>query len=270
MTRPGCLWRQNSRKSEEGFTVFELLLVLVVVAILVGLLAPAAFQAIQSSKEETARRELERIFNAIVGDPDRGSFGYLGDMGRLPATLSELVVQGGQPAFHTADGGTPHVGNVGTGWRGPYVTGPFATADLFKDAWGQPLVYTSGQIISTGLDGTQGTGDDIVFPVQLPVLTTGTLLVTVIVNDIPQPTGVTVKVYSTSNGEQGTPVTRSTPTPSDGKPFRFDNVPHGISVLEASHTASGTTVTRILTVPITAGTQMSRQVILKTSATVAM
>lgn len=268
-------WRPTSG-GHGGSSLIEVLIGLAVVAALVAFLAPLAFQAIEASKEEATRKDVERIFKAIVGAPDQGSFGYLGDMGRLPATLSELVEQGTQTAFHTTDGVTPHVGGVGTGWRGPYLTGQLATSELFKDAWGQAYSYTNsggtaGQIISGGLDGSTGTtGDNILFPVQLPVQTSGTLIVTVVVNDIPQPAGVTVDVFVTVNGEQTLPAGNTKQTNVDGKvPFRF-TVPHGVSVVRATHTVGATTVTRTVDVPVAAGTQVSRQIVMKTSATVAM
>lgn len=261
-----------------GFTVMEVVIVLAIVAILAAFLAPLAFEFVQSSKEEATRRDVEQIFKAIVGDPEKGKFGYLGDMGRLPATLTELTEQGSQLAFHTshaAHGGSgDHVGGVGTGWRGPYLTGQFATSDLLKDAWGRSFSYTNagataGQVVSTGPDGVLGTADDTKFPEQLPVLTSGTLVVTAVVNDIPQPTGLTVEVFSTtSTGDQGAPVTKT--TAADGKePFRF-TVPHGVSVVRATHTSAGVTVTRTISLPVAAGTQVARTIIMKTTASVAM
>lgn len=266
----------RSTGRSRGFSLIEMVIALAVATMLAALLVPAAFQWIQSSKEDATRTQVQRVFQAIVGDVSQGNFGYLGDMGRLPATLDELVTQSSQLAFHTADGATPHKGNVGTGWRGPYLAGPDATSDLFKDAWGQALSYTNsggtaGQIVSGGNDGqVSTTGDNIVFPVQVPILTTGTFLVTVVVNDIPQPLGITVNVYSTNtSGEQGSAVTQTTPNPSDGKPFRF-TVPHGTSIIETIHTSGATTVSRTITVQVAAGTQVARTVIMKTSATVPM
>ena len=253
-----------------GFSLIELVVVIAVIAMFAALLAPAAFESIESSREASTEAQIQRAFLSIVGDPSTGNFGYLGDMGRLPTVLTELVTQGAQTAWHTADSGTDHKGLVGTGWRGPYVTGGEVTADLFRDAWGQTLTYSSGQITSHGPDGQLATiGDNIVYPVQTPVQTTGTIIVTVIVNEIPQPGGLTVRVYSTSNGEQGAAVTQTTTTPSAGLPFRF-TVPHGTSVIETSHTAGSTTVTRTTTIDVGAGTQLSRTIVMKTSATVAM
>lgn len=272
-----------------GYTLIEIVVVLAILAVLVAFLAPMAFESVQSSKIDATRSDVQKVFQAIVGEPDKGNFGYLGDMGRLPASVTasecgslgkklgdELVTQGSQTAFHTDDSGTPHVGNVGTGWRGPYLTGPFSTGDLLKDSWGQPYCYTetgsgAGQIVSKGPDGTFGTGDDIKFPVDVPSfndLTKGTLVVTVIVNDIPQAAGITVQVYSASNGEQSLLATKT--TDADGRvPFRFD-VPHGISAVKVTHTSGATTVTRTITVAVAAATQVSRQIIMKTSASVAM
>jgi prepilin-type N-terminal cleavage/methylation domain-containing protein len=262
--------RRISARPGRGFTILELVVVLAVIAALTALLAPTAFESIGSSRLASTEDQVRRIFVSIVGDPERGNFGYLGDMGRLPTALSELVTQGTQTAWHTSDSGVAHKGAVGTGWRGPYLTGASDTGDLFRDAWGQTLTYSAGQITSGGPDGQIATtGDNIVYPVQTPVQTTGTIIVTVIVNEIPQPGGLTVRVYSTSNGEQGAAVTQTTTTPSAGLPFRF-TVPHGTSVIETSHTSGTTTVTRTTTVDVAAGTQLSRTIIMRTSASVSM
>ena len=89
-----------------------------------------------------------------------------------------------------------------------------------------------------------------------------------VVNDIAQPAGLTVSVYSTTNGDEGTAVTQST-SGGGGVPFRF-TVPHGTSAIEVTHTVSATTVTRTITVDVAAGTQVSRTIIMKTSASVSM
>ena len=261
-----------------GFTLIEIVVVLAIAAVLAALLVPAAFQTLQSSKEATTRVQVERIYKAIVGDPSKGNYGFLGDMGRFPVTLSELVTQGAQQSYHTSHtvhaGSGDHVALVGTGWRGPYLTGTDSSDDLFKDAWGVALSYTNtgnnaGQVVSGGADGQISTAaDNITYPVQVPIQTKGYLIITVIVNDIPQPTGLTVKVYSTTEGNQGAAVVQ-VPSGTDGKPFRFE-VPHGPSAIETIHTASGITVTRITTIDVAAGTQVSRVILMKTSATVAM
>ncbi len=255
---------------DRGFTLLEMVVALAIAGVLVSMLGVVASRAMQSSRETQTRQQVEGIYTAIVGaDPARGNFGFLGDMGRLPANLTELVTQGAQPAFHT----TSHEGSVGAGWRGPYLTAPFASSDLFTDAWGQSLSYTNtggtaGQVVSGGPDGVVGTTDDISFPVQLPVKTTGTLVVTVVVNEIAQPSGLTVSVYSTSDGNQGSPVT-STTAAAGAVPFSF-TVPHGISAVTATHTQGSITVTRTVTVQVPAGAQIATTITMSTSATVSM
>lgn len=261
--------RTGAAGRPDGFTLIEIAVVLAVITMLTVLIAPTVFQTLEASRETETEGQLEGIFAAIVGDPSNGNYGYLGDMGRLPTTLEQLVTQGSvtdQPTWHT----TNHVGSVGAGWRGPYLTRGNATSDLFRDAWGLTLSYNNatGQITSGGPDGQSGTADDIIYPVQLPVQTSGTLLVNVVVNDIPQPTGVTVNVYTVTNGDQSAAVTATT-TGNSGIPFRFD-VKHGTCVIVASHTASGITVSRTVTVDIAGGTQVSRTILMRSSATVAM
>lgn len=267
----------SNRQKMRGFTLVEMVLVLAIVAILGGLLAAVVLNLTEAARTDATETEAERIFKAIVGDPSKGNYGYLGDMGRLPATLTELLAQGSQTAFHTADAGVDHVGRVGTGWRGPYLTG--LSEDILKDTWGKDYSYTNtgnsaGQIKSGGPDGDLNTtSDNIVFPADLPVGTTGTLVVHVLVNDIPQPTGLTVEVYTTdSTGEQvkrsGTDGTQTTAA-QGSTPFRF-SVPHGVTVVKATHTSAGVTVTRTVNVGVAANTQVEKRIIMKTTATVSM
>jgi prepilin-type N-terminal cleavage/methylation domain-containing protein len=256
-------------RHDHGFTLIEIVISLGVAAALAALLGVAVSRALQSAKETQTQQQVQQTFNAIVGNPAQGNFGFFGDMGRLPASLTELVTQGEQVAYHT----TGNVGTVGTGWRGPYLTAPYATSDIFKDSWGQSLTYTNtgstaGQIVSGGADGVVGNSDDISFPVQLPVKTTGTLVVTVVVNTIAQPTGLSVSVYSTSNGNQGAATTQTTAS-LGAVPFTF-TVPHGATVIVATHTAGAITVTRTVTVQVSAGTQIATTIQMSTSATVSM
>lgn len=261
------LW---AARRDSGFSLIEMSVALAVAAMLIAMLGVVVSRAMQSSRETQTQEQVRQIFDAIVGDPTRGSFGYLGDMGRLPTTLTELVTQGTtQLAFHT----TAHEGNVGAGWRGPYLTSSFTTSDLFTDAWGQALSYTNtgataGQVISGGPDGVLSTADDISFPVQLPVNTTGKLLVTVVVNLIAQPSGLSVSVYSTSNGDQGAAVTLTTAA-AGAVPFSF-TVPHGVSVVKATHAQGSIIVTRTVNVQVAAGTQGATTISMSTSATVSM
>jgi hypothetical protein len=92
-------------------------------------------------QDETAKR-WDEIRKAIIGEPNlslNGSpyvAGYVADMGRLPQNISELFIQGEQPAwtevdlYDTADG---YSAKLSGGWRGPYLY--TAGSAEFRDGW---------------------------------------------------------------------------------------------------------------------------------------
>jgi type II secretory pathway pseudopilin PulG len=260
-------------------TLLETVISLGILGILAATIAPMAFNLLEADRERATEKKAENIFRAIYGAPERGDFGYLGDMGRLPATLTELLAQGSQTAFHAADGATDHLGKVGTGWRGPYLKG-LSQDGLLKDAWGNSYLYTdsgasAGQISSGGPDANTGTaGDNIVFPANAPG-TTGTLLVSVLINRIPEPVGAVVRLYTSSNGEQALFARKTTSdTGFDG--FIFQNVPPGLHALRVAHIGLNTqvtpnvctTVTREVTVQVVPNQQVVKEIRILTAADV--
>lgn len=66
-----------------GFTLVELLLALLIVALLASLVAPVVTGSIQRARESTLRQDLQEMRKAIDG--------YYGDTGAYPAELEELV-----------------------------------------------------------------------------------------------------------------------------------------------------------------------------------
>ena len=164
------------RMGRQGMTLLEVIMFLAVFAILAGVLVPFIFGELTVSREEETRQEIAKLVEAIGGNPELGSFGFVGDFGRLPNSLSELNTAI-TPAFHTADGATNHRGVVGMGWNGPYFKEEFFSGDNLKDAWGTDYQYNvttvtrdeggvslttkEGQIVSAGLDKQFGTSDDI-------------------------------------------------------------------------------------------------------------
>ena len=275
-------------RSCRGFSLIEVVVVLVILATMAALIVPTLAGLVQRDKETATREQVEKVWRAIFGDPTKGEFGYVGDMGRLPTTLTELVDGTGQVAFHTDDGGVEHIGRLGTGWRGPYLRDWFSNSDLLSDAWGRPLTFANAQVTSSGPDGDVATtADNIVFPVHAPV-TTGTLFVTVLGNRIPNPLGATTKLYSPVNGEQTATATRkhcrippidaalctplSTENPFDG--FVYENLTPGLHALRVQHTGrvgdTGpcVTVTRVVAVAVHAGRQVVREVRMINSANV--
>lgn len=122
-----------TRSVQGGFTLVELLLVLVILALIAGLVLPSIIGQAEGAKVRAAASHISRLSMSVE------SF-YL-DTGSTPGTLQELVEE-------------PH--DV-TGWNGPYVK-----TSLMKDPWGKPYEYRSPgehgefDIYSYGADGQQG------------------------------------------------------------------------------------------------------------------
>lgn len=146
---------RTKANTKRGFTLVEVLLVLV---ILVGLGALAA-TTIFGSREQANIDETKARMNNIRGAIDR----FRLNMERLPEDgeegLEELMVK-------------PDLGDEAAEdkWQGPYLE----NRDQLKDAWGEPIEYTieedssSGRerqvvrLSSPGPDREPGTEDDIV------------------------------------------------------------------------------------------------------------
>src|SRR5207244_2129438 len=76
-------------------------------------------------QRRTEASELGDIYRAIIGDPSRDQFGYLGDVGDYPHTLADLL---------SAPEGA-------AGWHGPYVTDALLSGVSFYDPFGTPIDY---------------------------------------------------------------------------------------------------------------------------------
>lgn len=97
---------------QRGFTLVELLLVLVILALIAGMVLPGIIGKAESAKAKATSSQISRISMSVE------SF-YL-DTGNTPASLEELV----------------NVPSGVTGWNGPYIK-----KSLLKDPWGQPYRY---------------------------------------------------------------------------------------------------------------------------------
>jgi len=215
-------------RGRRGFTLLEVVIAIAVISILASVAVPYAAQIINQSREGSARKEMEELYGAIMGNPSVSTPGFVGDMGRLPANLTQLNVQAGQP------GGTNGTLGVRFGWFGPYINTGFDVNGYLNDPWGTPYAYGNpgaGQIRSAGKDRTIGTADDIIYPPN-PANYRGSLLVNLYVwytdNTAsqfvlnPQPAsfpGMTATVtFNYSNNGVQAPANAGTPA---APPYRF-------------------------------------------------
>ena len=128
-----------------GFTLIEILVVIVVIAILATLVAPNVFQHVGAAKSATAKSQIEMLGAALDA--------YRLDNGAYPATQQGLAALWERPTVDPP-----------ANWRGPYLRKPVP-----PDPWNRPYLYQfPGQqnpmgydLLSYGADGKPGgQGDD--------------------------------------------------------------------------------------------------------------
>ena len=157
----------------KGFTLIELVIVMVLVGIIAAVAIPRFWDLINPSKTNVTKHRLEDIRKSIVGNPDMtgagtsSARGFRGDTGLWPVQLPDLVTQ---PANGLTDAGASSpVSNwnryTRKGWNGPYVDA--SGGAYLVDAWGVSFVYAPPPanpptITSYGANGISGGGDDIV------------------------------------------------------------------------------------------------------------
>ncbi|WP_185236097.1 type II secretion system major pseudopilin GspG [Teredinibacter franksiae] len=134
-----------SKNNSLGFTLMELLIVLVIVGLLAALVGPTLYKRINPAKTSVAAAQMENFMSALDA--------YYVDNGVFPSTQEGLAALRNKPSNLDA-------------WQGPYLK-----KDIPFDPWGQPYVYrTPGrnggyEILSFGADkveGGSGDGEDVV------------------------------------------------------------------------------------------------------------
>jgi general secretion pathway protein G len=129
------------RKLQTGFSLIELLVVLVILGLIAGLVVPNVIGQTEKAKVKAASATIQRLAMGVEA--------YYLDNGEVPERLSDLV---------NAPGGVSN-------WTGPYVK-----ASILKDPWGEEYQYRypgehgEFDIVSYGPDkqmGGEGRNADI-------------------------------------------------------------------------------------------------------------
>jgi general secretion pathway protein G len=136
------LRKRTCPDGDSGFTLLELLVVMVIIGLLAGIVAPRYFSQVGKSRVKAASAQIDALDKALEQ--------FRLDVGRLPTTEEGLA------ALNMAPAGLQH-------WEGPYLK-----KAVPADPWGHPYVYLEPgthdndyDLASYGRDGRAGgTGED--------------------------------------------------------------------------------------------------------------
>ncbi len=103
-------------RGEAGFTILEILVVITIIGLLIGLVAPAALRQLAGARNSVAKQSIERLSTVLDL--------YSLDMGSYPTTEQGLAALVKKPSGATR-------------WNGPYLKGD----DVPQDPWSHPYVY---------------------------------------------------------------------------------------------------------------------------------
>lgn len=123
----------HSRPQQAGFTLVEIMVVIVILGLLATMVAQSVMNASDTARIQTTETSIKGLADAVKS--------YYIKNGKIPTELAELV---------SKDNG------------GPYVDGE----EVPKDAWGNDFIMRGEnkndyEIISKGPDGNENTEDDL-------------------------------------------------------------------------------------------------------------
>ena len=128
------------KKNKKGFTLIEIIIVVIIMSLIATLIVPRLFKKVESSKRRIAKTQIILIENAIKM--------FKLDTGRYPTTAEGLKGLMEKPAGIT-------------NWDGPYLE-----KGLPKDPWSRDYLYVYPgknyifEITSLGADGKEGGEDE--------------------------------------------------------------------------------------------------------------
>lgn len=135
--------RSTSHARQQGFTLLELLVVIVIIGLLAAYVGPKYFAQLGKSEVTIAKAQMESFEKALDT--------YRLDVGRYPTTEEGMGALMAAPAA------------AGVKWNGPYLK-----KGIPQDPWSHPYQYRAPgtgtkdyEILSTGKDGQPGgTGEN--------------------------------------------------------------------------------------------------------------
>lgn len=132
---------KNKRKSvtlrdERGFTLAELMVVVVIIGLLAGIVLPKLFPQLVKGKKAAARAQIESLGMALDN--------YRLDTGRYPTTQEGLYALLNDPGAE--------------GWSGPYLKKKVIPKDPWNHEYNYqfPGAHSDYDLVSYGRDGTPG------------------------------------------------------------------------------------------------------------------
>jgi general secretion pathway protein G len=128
--------RAKIRNNEKGFTLIEIIIVVIILSLIAALVGPRLFKKVEKSKQQITKTQIVMMENSIKM--------FKLDTGRYPTTEEGLKVL------------LENTGGI-SNWDGPYLE-----KGVPKDPWGKDYIYTypgknyTFEIVSLGADGLPG------------------------------------------------------------------------------------------------------------------